>query len=214
MAPAEVAREPVWPASLAIGVALGCYVILPAALVIDPRWLIPLIEVALVVPLTVTHPHRHPEEDRRVRAVALGLIALLSATNAVSTALLVHRMLGGATIHGRQLVYSAMLLWLTNVLVFALWFWELDRGGPGIRGSERERMPDFLYPQMTSPELAPRNWRPGFLDYLYVALTNAAAFSPTDTMPLSVQAKMVMGLQSLISLVTIGLVVSRAVNIL
>jgi uncharacterized membrane protein len=90
----------------------------------------------------------------------------------------------------------------------------MDRGGPGIRAAGRDLAPDFLYPQMNDDRIEPGGWRPGFVDYLYVSLTNAIAFSPTDTMPLTQRAKALMGLQSLISLVTIALVVSRAVNIL
>jgi uncharacterized membrane protein len=100
------------------------------------------------------------------------------------------------------------------VIVFGLWFWELDRGGPGRRAEGVERNPDFLFPQMTSPDFAPADWRPGFFDYLYVALTNAAAFSPTDTMPMTLMAKALMSTQSLVSLLTVVVVAARAVNIL
>ena len=107
-----------------------------------------------------------------------------------------------------------MLIWLTNFLLFALWYWELDRGGPGRRAAGRDQPPDFLFPQMSDDRIEPRNWRPRFIDYLYVSLTNATAFSPTDTMPLTPMAKSVMGIQSLVSLVTLGLIVARAVNVL
>ena len=107
-----------------------------------------------------------------------------------------------------------MLIWLTNFLIFALWYWETDRGGPGRRAAGHDRAPDFLFPQMSDDRIEPLEWRPQFIDYLYVSLTNATAFSPTDTMPLTPTAKIIMGMQSLVSLVTIGLIVSRAVNIL
>ena len=107
-----------------------------------------------------------------------------------------------------------MLIWLTNLLIFALWYWEMDRGGPGRRAAGRDGPPDFLFPQMTDDRIEPRDWRPKFIDYLYVSLTNNTAFSPTDTMPLTPMAKAVMGVQSVVSLLTIGLIVSRAVNIL
>jgi hypothetical protein len=207
-------HERVWPASLAVLIALAAYLVLPARLVIQPRWLIPAIEAALLFPLTVTHPHRHHEEDRLVRAASMGLIGLLSLANAVSTGLLVHDLLSGAGFGGRQLVYSAMELWLTNVLVFSLWFWEIDRGGPGVRAGEQKLIPDFGFPQMFTPEVAPPGWRPHYIDYLYVSLTNAAAFSPTDTMPLTRRAKAIMALESLVSIVTVVVVAARAVNIL
>ena len=107
-----------------------------------------------------------------------------------------------------------MLIWLTNFLIFALWYWELDRGGPGKRAAGHDQAPDFLFPQMSDDRIEPLNWRPQFIDYLYVSLTNATAFSPTDTMPLTPMAKSVMGIQSLVSLVTLGLIVARAVNVL
>ena len=109
---------------------------------------------------------------------------------------------------------AGALIWLTNVLIFGLWYWEADRGGPGQRAAGLDGPPDLLFPQMSDDRIEPEDWRPGFIDYLYVSLTNATAFSPTDTMPLSPTAKGIMGLQSLVSLVTIGLVISRAVNIL
>jgi uncharacterized membrane protein len=115
---------------------------------------------------------------------------------------------------GRELIIAGVLIWLTNFLILALWYWELDRGGPGRRAAGHDAIPDFLFPQMTDDRIEPIAWRPQFIDYLYVSLTNAMAFSPTDTMPLTPMAKSVMGVQSLVSLVTIGLVVSRAVNIL
>ena len=107
-----------------------------------------------------------------------------------------------------------MLIWLTNFLIFALWYWELDRGGPGKRAAGHDAAPDFLFPQMSDDRIEPRDWRPQFIDYLYVSLTNATAFSPTDTMPLSRMAKTIMGVQAIVSLVTLGLIISRAVNIL
>ena len=142
------------------------------------------------------------------------MIGLVSLANVVSLALLVHYLVRGGKAGGHQLILSGIVLWATNVLLFAVWYWEMDRGGPVLRFRRPEILPDFQFPQMENPELAPRGWRPGFLDYLYTSLTNATAFSPTDTMPLTQTAKAVMGLQGVAALVTIGLVVARAVNIL
>lgn len=124
-----------------------------------------------------------------------------------------HLLYGGIT-KGRPLLYGAVSVWLTNIIVFGLWFWELDRGGPMARARAKERHPDFLFPQMVTPEIAQPNWRPEFVDYLYVSLTNAAAFSPTDTMPLTRAGKTLMSAESLVSIVTVGIVAARAVNIL
>ena len=148
------------------------------------------------------------------RRIALVLTSFVSAANAASLALLAHELLHKSPANGRSLITSGTLIWLTNVIIFGLWYWELDRGGPGLRAEGHDGPPDFLYPQMTDDRIEPISWRPQFLDYLYVSLTNATAFSPTDTMPLTPAAKSTMGLQALVSLVTLGLVVSRAVNIL
>lgn len=133
----------------------------------------------------------------------------------VSLALLVHFLiLGGGRGIGTRLLIESIKVWLTNVLVFALWYWELDRGGPRVRGLPEHREPDFLFPRMSTPGCAPTHWAPHFADYLYVSFTNATAFSPTDTMPLTRGARMLMLIQALASLLTIALVAARAVNIL
>jgi len=113
-----------------------------------------------------------------------------------------------------RLIFAAVVLWVTNVLLIGLWYWQLDRGGPLARALHPETPPDFLFPQMDKPEYAPPGWMPQLIDYLYVSLTNATAFNPTDTMPLTQIAKVLMSVQSIVALVTIGLVVARAVNIL
>jgi hypothetical protein len=115
-----------------------------------------------------------------------------------------------------QLLATGSVIWLTNIVVFGLWYWEFDRGGPVARALNlTNRYPDFQFPQMVSPpEMVPPDWEPAYIDYLYLAFTNAAAFSPTDVMPMSRWAKVAMTVQSLISIVTVALVVSRAVNIL
>ena len=128
--------------------------------------------------------------------------------------MLIRGLLQGSKAEASQLVFSAIQIWLTNVIVFGLWYWELDRGGPSARCTPEHREPDFLFPQMATPSIAPDGWFPHFVDYLYVAFTNATAFSPTDTLPLTVWAKGLMTVQSLASLLTVALVAARAVNIL
>ena len=144
----------------------------------------------------------------------MALVALVSAANVFSLVELSKYLLHHEVSNGRSLITAGVLIWLTNFLIFGLWYWEIDRGGPGMRAAGKDGAPDFLFPQMSDDTIEPRGWRPHFIDYLYVSLTNATAFSPTDTMPLTPMAKSVMGLQSIVSLVTIGLIVSRAVNIL
>jgi hypothetical protein len=142
------------------------------------------------------------------------MIGLVSAGNIVSLVRLSNQLLQGGKQNGHALILSGIVLWCTNVLLFGLWYWEVDRGGPAARARGERDYPDLLFPQMSDPKWAPPDWRPRLIDYLYVSLTNATAFSPTDTMPLTPTAKWMMGAQSLASLVTVGLVVARAVNIL
>jgi len=141
------------------------------------------------------------------------LIAVITVANMVALGDLIRALLEHSSTGGRALVFASVPIWLTNVIVFGLWYWELDRGGPAARLRPDHRQPDFLFPQMTSPGSAP-GWTPDFLDYLYTSFTNATAFSPTDTMPLTSWAKLLMMVQSLASLLLVAIVISRAVNIL
>ena len=206
--------EPRWPASLAVTAALLLYMTLPGTLTIGPGWIIPVIGAALLIPLTVRAPYRHREEVRLIRYASLLLIALVNLAVVASLALLVNLVLSGEAVTGRQLIFSGIQVWLTLILVFSLWYWEVDRGGPGIRGQADQSDPDFLFPQLATHELEQTEWMPGFVDYLYLSFTNATAFSPTDTMPLTVRAKLLMLVEALASITTIVMVAGRAVNIL
>ena len=209
--------EPHWPASLAVVLALALYVTLPDRLILGPRWVLPVLELALLVPLTLHSPRRHHEEASWVRRVSVGLIALVNLANVANLALLAHYLVVGghqSPDQGRQLIYSSFQIWLTNVLIFGLWYWELDRCGPTGRTRDPLPRPDFMFPQMANPDIAPPGWKPSFLDYSYTSFTNASAFSPTDTMPLTSIAKILMGIQSTASLLTVVLVAARAVNVL
>jgi uncharacterized membrane protein len=212
--PPPAAAESFWPAQLTLLAAIGVQLGLPERLTVGPRWLIPGLEGALLVGLSLATPRQLEHEHTVRRRVALSLTAFVSAANVFSLAALTHFLLHHNVENGRELIGSGVLIWLTNFLIFALWYWEMDRGGPGRRAAGHDGPPDFLFPQMNDDRVLPSDWRPRFIDYLYVSLTNATAFSPTDTMPLTPTAKTVMGLQSLVSVVTIGLIVSRAVNIL
>jgi hypothetical protein len=207
-------REPRWPATLAVLVAIALQLVLPGnlALYLGPRWLIPALEGVLAGALLIANPW-HTLESRNLRPVSVGLIILINGANLVALGELVSALLNGTGAGGRALVYASVPIWLTNVIVFGLWYWELDRGGPAARLKPDHPAPDFLFPQQTAPGAAP-GWTPTFLDYLYTSFTNATAFSPTDTMPLSAWAKLLMIIQSLASLLTVALVISRAVNIL
>ncbi len=210
--------EPRWPATLAVGVSVALYFALPDRLIsgLGPRWLIPTLEGVLGASLLIANP-RLSRESRRLRPVAITLIAFVNLANVVSLGELVHELLAvnhQSSLGGRPLIYASVPVWVTNVLVFALWYWELDRGGPVARLEPDRRQPDFLFPQMTAPDATGPDWSPTFVDYLFTSFTNATAFSPTDTMPLTSWAKLLFMAQSLASLLTVALVVSRAVNIL
>lgn len=203
-----------WPARAAVLIAVALYLVLPDQLIPYPRWIVPTLEGAVLVALTFVVPHRTTVDHPARRILAIVLIALISAANTLSLGLLVHELLHGGAQEGRLLIFSSIGIWLTNVIVFGLWYWELDRGGPFQRHNPTHREPDFLFPQMATPGAGPPTWAPSFIDYLYVSLTNATAFSPTDTMPLTTMAKSLMAVQSIASLLTVAVVAARAVNIL
>jgi uncharacterized membrane protein len=206
--------EPRWPATIAVVAAIALYLSLPQKFVYGPPILLPIFEAMLIAPLTIVAPHRTNDETRWQRWAAVALIAIVNAANTASLVLLVHELVKGGHLTGASILVSAFEIWLTNVIVFALWYWELDRGGPDERGSAGHRRPDFLFPQMVTPDCTDNAWTPSFLDYFYIAFTNATAFSPTDTLPLTPAAKTLMMFQSIASLITVALVAARAVNIL
>ena len=204
-----------WPVAIALGVMIALQWLLPDRLSLGPRWLVPAVEVAILVVLVAANPMRIRPDTPGLRMLGLSLIAVASLGNAWSVAMLVREIVTGRdTGTAAQLLAAGGAIYLVNVLSFAVWFWELDRGGPAARARGTAPYPDFLFPPMTSPELAHRDWEPYFLDYFYVAFTNATAFSPTDTLPLSRWAKAAMALESAIALVTAALVIAKAVNAL
>jgi len=202
-----------WSVVAVVLAAIGLQLALPDSFVLRPRPAAPAFEAVLCVLLMVWNPG--PINDRRpwLRQLSLGLIGLLAITNVISTVLLIRVIVGGHSVSAVHLLASGAAIWLTNVIVFALWYWEFDRGGPAARARGDRHQPDFLFVQMTDDRLDP-NWRARFLDYLYLSFTNATAFSPTDTLPLTRWAKLLMLNQSLVSLLIVGLVAARAVNVL
>jgi uncharacterized membrane protein len=207
-----------WPVAITTAIGIALQMAVPEKLVlVHPAWILPAVQGALLVALVSANPHRIDRESKALRSLSLVLAAVLSLANGWSVAeLAVHITQGSLGLNPEKLLITGAIIWLTNVVVFALWYWEFDRGGPVARALNLGgRYPDFQFPQMVSPqEMVPPDWEPAFLDYLYLAFTNAAAFSPTDTMPMSRWAKVAMTVQSIISIVTVALLVSRAVNIL
>ena len=205
-----------WPASLAVTIAAALQLALPARLAMPPRYLLPGLEMLLLIGLTAANPGRIDRREKHLRVAGIVLIAAVSIANMWSATRLVSELLRADPIvdSAARLIVNGGSIYLTNIITFALWYWELDRGGPAARTHGVECYPDFLFPQMSSPDLAPPDWEPTFVDYLYVSFTNATAFSPTDVMPLTRSAKAAMGLQSTVALVTVALVIARAINVL
>ncbi len=200
---------------VAIAVAIALQWVLPEGLILQPRWALPAVEAVLLLLVVAGNPVRLERGHALLRLGSLGLVAVMTLANGISAVLLIDRLITGhATSDPRILIGSGAAIYATNIVAFALWYWEFDRGGPFDRAEGRQQHTDFLFPQMATPEVAPPDWEPTFLDYLYVSFTNATAFSPTDTMPLSRWAKLLMLVQSGIALSTVALVVARAVNIL
>ena len=190
--------------------------LLPHDLVARPRWGVPLVEGLLLVAVIIADPGKIDLVSPRVRALSITLITLLVGTTLwCTTQLIVQLVRGGpATQSGGALLAAGGLVWLSNCLSFGLLYWELDSGGPAVRAHGLAAHPDFAFPQQLSPEIAPEHWRPRFVDYMYLGFTSATAFSPTDAMPLRAWNKIAMMAQSAISLVLLGLVIARAVNVL
>jgi|ERR1051326_837657 uncharacterized membrane protein len=213
-------EEPRLLVGLAVLVAIWLQFMVPGSLAFQPHWLLPGIELLLLfVIILFRQTSVVDRQSRYLRALGLTLVIAASIATAWSAGRLVIELIHNHHA-GNDLGSAGLLLrnggaiWATNVIVFALWYWEMDRGGPVARACGTHTHTDFLFSQMTAPELVPKDWEPTFIDYLYLSFTNATAFSPTDTLPLSRWAKMVMMFQSAVSLVTVALVVSRAVNVL
>jgi uncharacterized membrane protein len=188
-------------------------VVLPDDMELRPWWLLPAFSVLLVVALLLVNPGRMSHFSAVERVISLLLVAAVTAVNAGSAATLVYRIAAGTIGNhaGAVLVTGGIVYW-TNIVAFSLWYWEFDRGGPGRRAAGRAEFPDLQFPQMADPDLAHQDWEPSYLDYLYFSFTNAAAFSPTDVMPLRIWAKMTMMLQAVVSLVLAVMVVAWAIN--
>jgi hypothetical protein len=206
--------------------AITLQTVLPNDLVRGPRVLLPAIELLLLIPLVVVNPQRFTRETKWSRVLSLALVGVAAAANLFSLILLINALLAGNASDGKKLLAASVEVWLTNIVVFGLIYWELDRGGPVKRTQlEHKDLPaaDFRFSQdenadaidevaLSSSDKA--GWVPTLVDYLYVSVTNSTAFSPTDTMPLSSRAKMLMSTQCIAALVTSVLVIAKAVSAL
>ncbi len=209
-------NQPLWHVELAVLGAIVLQLFLSNHLSVGPKYLVAVMELFLLIGLRLTAPVTHDRASRIRRIVGLTLTALVSVTNIGSLILVCYALVNGTRgLSGKQLLVSAASIYITNIILFGLWYWQLDGGGPGGRGTHQPPT-DFLFPQATESSRATQepDWQPTFFDYVYVSVTNATAFSPTDTLPLTHRAKLLMSIQALASLSTVALVAARAVNIL
>jgi hypothetical protein len=203
------------PVVAAVIVAITLQHLIPAPYTVVPRWPLIALEVLLLAVLVGINPVRLSRRTAAGKWTSLGLTAAITLDNTASAVVLDHRILTGQVSNNAgMLLGSGAAIFITNIIAFAIWYWELDRGGPFARADGDQPYPDFLFPQMSDPTNSAPSWRPIFVDYLYLSYTNVVAFSPTDTMPLSRWAKLMMTVQSLVALSTLALVFARAVNVL
>jgi uncharacterized membrane protein len=203
-----------WPVSFVVVIVIVLQYLLPGALSLKSQPAICILEGVLALAIFVLSPGRITTHKRSIWWANVALIAVMTASNIASVVHLIQKLIDGTIRSPASLLAFGGSIWLTNMVVFSLWYWEFDRGGPGARAEAIDPYPDFLFPQMTDSEFSPLDWKPTYFDYLFTSYTNASAFSPTDVMPLTRWAKMLMMVQSATSLVTVGLVIARAVNIL
>lgn len=208
------------PAAAAIVFGVGLYAALPSNLTLGSRFVIPGLELLLLLPVLAFNPHRLARETTWSRALSLALVGVIGIGNLVSLVLLIRALVEGGAKDSHKLLLAALQIWLTNIIVFALAYWELDRGGPVQRaGLPREELPpaDFRFSQDEDADAVDEvaasssgrvDWAPVFVDYLYVSVTNSSAFSPTDTMPLSSRVKLLMGIQASSALIVSLLVIA------
>ncbi|WP_006244717.1 DUF1345 domain-containing protein [Mycolicibacterium tusciae] len=203
------------PVLMALVAAIALQLAIPKSYTVVPRWPLIAMEILLVVVLVGINPLRLSRQTTFGRWASYVLLAAITIDNSLSALVLDIRILSGEVSNNAAvLLGSGAAIYVTTVIVFGIWYWELDRGGPFARRQGRRPYPDFMFPQMTERELAPPNWRPEFFDYLYVSITNVVAFSPTDTMPMTRRAKAMMTVQAMVSFTTLALVIARAVNVL
>jgi len=215
--PAQTIRdEPRWPPALALVVVIGLLAALPGHVYMLPVWVSYLAALAVLVPMAAVALTTGNTLWLRIERT---MIILLAAAYVANTIAELADMIGVITLHPSgsnafSLLSSSVAIWVANVLTFSLLYWQIDRGGPYARASKLNVKPDWVFPQPATPEDLPPDWRPLFLDYLYLGYNTATAFSPTDALPLTHRAKMLMMIESTISLLTMVIILSRAINII
>ena len=216
---ASLGGESRWPMTVVLLIYVAITVVLafavPESQILGVRWLVPVLEIALLAALIAADPTQLHRRAKWLRPLAITLIVALTVLAVIADIDLIVDLIEGneVTNSASSLLAAGALIWLGTALVFGLLYWELDSGGPLARYQRRREFPDFAFTQQINPDLAPPGWRPRYVDYLALGFTTSTAFSPTDVMPMAPWAKLSMALQSLISLTVIGLVIARAVNV-
>jgi hypothetical protein len=212
---ARVVGESRWPMAAAVVAAMVLTILLPSHQRLLSAWVLPLVEGILLVALIAGDPGAIDRRSKVLRGLSIALVSILALTALVATVRLIDVLITGGqqTNSASDLLEAGSIVWVSNILAFALLYWELDSGGAAARAHHTRTDVDFAFPQQMNPELAPPDWRPRFVDYLYLGFTNATAFSPTDAMPIAPWAKLAMIVQSVTSLAILGLVIARAVNV-
>jgi hypothetical protein len=205
-----------WPMAAAVVAAMVLTLLLPDSFRPAPGWLLAGVEGALLVALVAADPGRISRRSRLLRLVSIALVSVLALSAVWSTGQLIDDLIHGGTetSSASALLQAGGSVWASTVLAFSLLYFELDSGGAAARAHEMPASPELAFPQQLNPDLKATRWRPRYIDYLYLGVTNSTAFSPTDVMPLVPWAKITMAVQSLVSLAILGLVVARAVNVL
>jgi len=222
----EARAEHRWPAVVALLVALTFYATLPSMFFPPLRYAVVALGIVLLVPLIIANPTHFTRQTKLTRILSLAQVSILLLANQVALVQLIIELVSAGKQDGPSLLLAALQVWITNVIGFALLYWELDRGGPVTRTrATRKSLPwaDFRFPQDEDhdavDEVAARSsikddWTPSFVDYLYFSSSNSMAFSPTDSMPLSHRAKLLMLVESFAGFVMLALVIARAVSLL
>ena len=212
----DLRGESRWPSTVALLVAIVLPLLLSDRFSLGPKWVLPALLSLLLVAYMIADPGRIDRRTGAARAIGVGLMAVLVVGAATQAVILTVELVGGnkALNSADTLLSSGAMVWLNTIIAFSFVYWQIDGGGPAARAHRTPRYPALAFPEHLNPAVAPSGWRPLFLDYLYLSLTNSTAFSPTDVMPLRHWAKLTMGVQALISLVVLGLIIARAVNIL
>ena len=213
---AGAVAESRWPSAGAVVAAMVLTVLLPDELSKGPTWLLLLVEGVLLVALIVSNPATLTSRANHIRILSIALVAVLVSYTLVVTGRLVDDLIhgGNETNSASELLTAGSVVWVSNILAFSLLYWELDGGGSAARTHAwPQRRLDLAFPEDLNPHVAPANWLPRFIDYLYLGFTNATAFSPTDVMPIAPWAKVAMTVQAVVSIAILGLVIARAVNV-